>query len=105
VTADPCASLVVRPTTTGGRFEVRVSPRAAQTALSGLREGRLLIHVSAPPVDGAANDAVVRLVAAALGVPVRQVSLVGEPRNRTKTLDVQGLSAAEIVCRVRAATP
>ena len=100
MTVAPPASLVVRATPTGGRFEVRVSPRAARTALAGRRDGRLVVRVSAPPVDGAANDADVRIIAATLGLPPRQVALVTGLRGRTKTLDVHGLAASEIARRL-----
>ena len=104
MTVAPPEQLVVRGTTTGGRFEVRVSARASRTGLSGPRDGRLVVRVSAPPVDGAANDAVIRLVAATLGLPARQVELVAGLQGRTKTLDVHGLAAGEIARRWTEAT-
>lgn len=100
MTAAGPPSIVVRPTATGGRFDVRVTPRAGRTALAGIREGRLVLRVSAPPVEGAANDAVVRLVAAAIGAKVRDVRVVSGARGRLKTLEVAGLDATEIRRRV-----
>jgi hypothetical protein len=100
VTAAGSPSIVVRPTASGGRFDVRVTPRAGRTSLAGIREGRLAIRVSAPPVEGAANDAVVRLVAAAIGAPPRDVRVVSGMRGRLKTIEVVGPDAAEIQRRL-----
>jgi uncharacterized protein YggU (UPF0235/DUF167 family) len=50
-------------------FSVRVTPRASANVVGGERDGVLLVRVTAPPVDGKANDAVVTLLAKALGVP------------------------------------
>jgi hypothetical protein len=85
--------VVVRPTATGARFEARVTPRAGRTALAGARDGRLLVRVAAAPVDGEANDAVVRTIAAALDAPARDVRLTAGTRGRVKTIDVTGIDA------------
>jgi uncharacterized protein (TIGR00251 family) len=100
VTASGLPSIVVRPTATGGRFDVRVTPRAGRTALAGIREGRVAIRVSAPPVEGAANDAVVRLVAATIGARPRDVRVVAGTRGRLKTIEVVSLDATEIQRRL-----
>ena len=100
MTAAEPPSIVVRPTPTGARIDVRVTPRAGRSALAGIREGRVAVRVSAPPVDGAANDAVVRLVAAAIGARVRDVRVVSGARGRLKTLEVVGLDANAIVRRL-----
>lgn len=71
------------------RIQVRVIPRARRDAVGGERNGRLLVRTTAPPADGAANKAVVGLVAAHLGVPRRSVTIVAGERSRDKTLRVQ----------------
>jgi len=80
-----------RPTRGGIAFEIRVIPRAPRTAIDGLRDGRVLIRVTAAPVDDAANDAVVEAVARALGVPRRLVRITAGFRSRNKTVEVQGI--------------
>ncbi|TME76467.1 MAG: DUF167 domain-containing protein [Chloroflexi bacterium] len=50
-------------------FTIRVTPRASANAVAGERDGALLVRVSAPPVEGKANDAVVAVLAKALGLP------------------------------------
>ena len=71
-------------------IEVRVIPRARRDEVAGERAGRLLVRTTAPPVDGKANEAVRRLVAAHCGVPVCGVELVRGATSRDKTLRVHG---------------
>jgi uncharacterized protein (TIGR00251 family) len=86
--------VTVRPSATGVRFEVRVQPRASRTAVQGPRDGRLVVHVTAPPVDAAANEAVIELLARELGVPKRAVRIVSGHRGRTKVIDVAGVTCS-----------
>jgi uncharacterized protein (TIGR00251 family) len=83
--------VLVRRSPVGLRFDVRVQPRASQTAVVGPREGRLVVRVTAPPVDAAANDAVIDLLARALAIPKRSVRIVAGQRSRTKTIEVTGI--------------
>lgn len=69
--------------------QVRVIPRARRDQVGGERAGRLVVRTTAAPVDGRANDAVRRLVAAHLGVPVRSVVVVAGARSRDKTLRIE----------------
>lgn len=70
------------------RFEVHVVPRAARAGIGGMRAGALVVRVTAPPVDGAGNGAVVRLVADALAVPPGEVRIERGLRGRRKVLSV-----------------
>jgi uncharacterized protein (TIGR00251 family) len=76
--------------------EVRVIPRARRDEIAGERAGRLLIRLTAPPVDGAANAALCRLVARRAGVAARQVSILRGHASRDKLVRVEGLSEAEL---------
>jgi len=69
-------------------FSVRVTPRASANALAGQREGVLLVRVTAPPVAGKANDAVVALLAKALGVPRGEIHIERGASARTKRVSV-----------------
>jgi uncharacterized protein (TIGR00251 family) len=71
---------------------VRVQPRARSTEIAGERRGVLLVRVSAPPTDGKANDAVRKLIARSLGVPVGRVSIVRGAATREKSVRVEGFS-------------
>jgi uncharacterized protein (TIGR00251 family) len=80
----------------GVRLETRVTPRASRTAIEGIREGRLLVKVTAPPVDSAANAAVIAIISQALDVPRRDVAIVGGEQSRSKSLAIAGLAANEV---------
>lgn len=77
------------------RFRVRLSPRARRTELAGWDGGVLKARVTAPPVDGRANEALRRLLAEALDVPPRDVAIVGGLTSREKTVIIRGVSDAE----------
>jgi uncharacterized protein len=69
-------------------FTVRVTPRASASAVAGERDGVLLVRVTAPALEGKANDAVVALLAKALGTPRGAVRLVRGATSRTKRISV-----------------
>jgi uncharacterized protein (TIGR00251 family) len=89
-------ALDVRDAADGATLRVRVSPRASREGIGGEREGALVVRVSAPPVEGAANAAVARLVARALGVAAGAVEVRQGAGSREKLLHVRGLSAAGV---------
>ena len=68
------------------RFTVRVVPRASVNEVAGERAGALVVRVTAPPADGRANEAVLRLVARELGVAPSQLTLEAGRTSRTKVL-------------------
>jgi uncharacterized protein (TIGR00251 family) len=74
-------------------FDVRVSPRAAREKVLGVHGGALKLSLSAPPVDGAANEALVTLLAHALSVPRKAVAIVHGERSRNKRVRVDGVDA------------
>jgi uncharacterized protein (TIGR00251 family) len=78
------------------RFGVRVQPRASRTEVVGLHGDALRVRLSAPPVDGAANDALVELLAAALAVPCRSVRIVAGSTSRSKIVEVDGVDAENV---------
>ncbi len=84
---------------TGARLRVRLTPRGGSSRIDGVLDGVLRVRVSAPPVDGAANEALLRLLADELGVPRRDVSLVSGAGSRTKVVEVGGLTAERVRAR------
>jgi uncharacterized protein len=84
---------------------VRVRPRASNAGIAGERSGRLLVHVTAPPIDGRANQAVCKLLAKGLGVARGTVRIVGGERSRDKLVRIEGLTAAEVAERLSLAAP
>lgn len=82
-------------TATGLRLTVRLTPRGGRDALGGVRRdqagrAQLLARVASPPVEGAANAALVRLVAKTLGVSKSAVTLASGQTARIKTLEIAG---------------
>jgi len=77
--------------------EMRVVPRAGRSGFAGLRAGAVLVRLAAAPVQGAANDELIALIARTLGVPKRDVAIVAGERARTKRVRVAGMSAAQVL--------
>lgn len=74
---------------------VRVVPRASgRSGPSGLRGGALLVRLHAAPVGGAANAELIDVLAAALDVPRRAITIVGGERSRQKRVRISGIDAA-----------
>jgi uncharacterized protein (TIGR00251 family) len=61
-----------------------------------MRDDTYLVRLNAPPVDGAANTELIAVLADVLGVPKRAVTIVSGAKNRTKTIRVDGLTAAQV---------
>ena len=89
-------ALSVRRTHGAVRFAVRVQPRGSREGVEGVHGGALKVRLTAPPVDGAANEALVSLLAVLLKVPKRDVSIVGGATSRSKQVEVRGVDAARI---------
>jgi uncharacterized protein (TIGR00251 family) len=87
---------LIRQTTAGVELDVRVIPRAKRTEAAGLRNGALLVRLAAPPVDGAANTALVAFLASTLGVPSRAVQLLSGERGRQKRILIAGAVVAQV---------
>ena len=87
---------VFEDTPAGAAATIRVTPRAGRTAFAGERDGILHVKLAAAPVEGAANDALVALVAGTFRVPRRDVAVVAGERSRTKRVVVAGRSAAAL---------
>lgn len=77
-------------------FRVRVAPRASRDALLGVHDGALKVALTAPPVDGAANAALRKLLARHLGVARGAVTIVRGERSRDKIVRVEGLDPRDV---------
>lgn len=80
----------------GVLITVRVIPRAGRSGIAGVRDGALLVRLGSAPVDGAANAELVEVLAAALGVPKRSVTIVTGERSRRKQVRVAGVSVEAV---------
>ena len=81
-------------------LSVRLTPRASRDAVALLADGSLAVRVTAPPVDGDANAALIKVVAKALGVAPSRVRLARGQRSRTKVLRVDGLTDSDVRARL-----
>jgi uncharacterized protein len=77
-------------------FAVRVQPRASRSEISGEWQGALRVRLAAPPVDDRANEALRRLLAERLNVPLAAVRIVQGERSRNKRLEIRGVTAARV---------
>ncbi|MEY3463131.1 MAG: hypothetical protein RLZZ468_909 [Cyanobacteriota bacterium] len=82
---------------------VRVVPRGSRNQVLGLRDGAVAIKLQAPPVEGAANAALLAYVAELVGLPRRAIHLVRGETSRSKWIAADGLGAAELRARLLAA--
>ena len=86
---------MIRGTEAGIELDVRVIPRARQSTIDGQRGDALLVRLAAPPVDNAANDALLRFLSETLGVSRRAVRLMSGARGRTKRVEIAGVNEAQ----------
>jgi uncharacterized protein (TIGR00251 family) len=77
-------------------FAVRVQPRASRDEIAGEYQDGLKIRLTAPPVDDRANEALCKLLATRLKVPLSAVRIASGERSRTKRVEVHGVTAAMV---------
>jgi uncharacterized protein (TIGR00251 family) len=95
--------MLIRDTPAGALFTVKVHPRARKNAITGVVGDALKVAITAPPVEGKANQACVEFFAELLNVPRGSVTIVGGQTSRTKLIRVAGRTAAELQRRFQAA--
>ncbi len=76
--------------------DVAVKPRSSREGVGSVQGDRLCVAVNAPPVDGKANEAVVRVLAATFNVPRSAVTIVRGETGRKKTIRLEGVTAAAV---------
>jgi len=94
--------LEIREKATGLEVRLHVSPRAKQSEIAGVHNRALRVRVTAPPVDDAANRAIIELVSARLGIPKSSLALPSGLRSRDKILHIKGLSLKGFLERLKA---
>jgi uncharacterized protein (TIGR00251 family) len=82
------------------RLEVYIQPRASKTELAGMYDGLIKIRIAAPPVENAANRALIKFIAQHLGIAKSCVRVVSGGTNRRKVLEVDGVTADLIAARL-----
>ncbi len=83
-----------------GRIAVRLRPGGRGDALLGIEDGVLRARVSAPPLEGRANKALRKLIAARVGVPYSRVSVVRGEKSRDKLIAIAGVETGELERRL-----
>ena len=91
----------IRDTPSGVTFEVKVQPRARKNAIAGELGDALKLSLTAPPVEGRANEACIEFLANLLEVPRSSVTIASGQNSRRKVIRVAGLSADELQKRLR----
>ena len=86
----------------GATINVRVTPRAGRTVVTGRRGDAWHVRLAAAPVDGAANSALIEFVANSLDCPRRNISIISGEKSRDKRLRILGFTDLELDHRLSA---
>ncbi len=92
----------LRPGTDGLVLAVQVQPRAAKNEIAGPVGDRLKVRLTAPPVEGKANKALVKFLAKRLGLAASRLTIVAGRKSRQKDLLIAGLEEAQVLERLSA---
>jgi uncharacterized protein (TIGR00251 family) len=92
---------MVKSTPNGVMINIRVIPRAGRSAIAGTRANALLVRLRAPPIEGAANDELIEVLARTFAVPKRSVIIVAGERSRAKQVAVAGITAEDVHSAVK----
>jgi uncharacterized protein len=95
--------ITIRDAPSGATFQVKVHPRAKKNAITGEAGDALKLALTAPPVEGRANQACIEFLAEVLNVPRASVTIAAGETSRNKVIRVRALSAAQIQKKLQAA--
>ncbi|MFA6172394.1 MAG: DUF167 domain-containing protein [Kiritimatiellales bacterium] len=90
----------IRETTKGVLLPVRAVPRASKNEIQGVHGDALKVRLQAPPVEGKANQALIRFLSDALDISRSQISVASGETGRNKTVLITGLSKTELLKRL-----
>jgi uncharacterized protein len=90
----------LRETKKGLTFDIQVIPHASRVQLVGVQDGVLKIKVTAPPVEGAANEACIKLLAKELGLKKSQMEITSGAKSRKKTVMIKDIIKAELETKI-----
>ena len=77
-------------------FQIRVVPRASRTEIAGEHDGALRVKLAAPPVDGAANRELIRLLAKTFKLPQNAIEIIAGGTSKQKTVRIDGVDGATL---------
>ena len=81
-------------------FDIQVIPHASRAEIAGVQEGAFKVKVTAPPVEGAANEACIKLLARELGLKKSQMEISSGAKSRKKTVMIKDISKAELETKI-----
>jgi uncharacterized protein (TIGR00251 family) len=84
----------------GTQIDILVQPRASKSEITGVHDGALRIRIAAPPIEGAANHAIIELLSKRLGVRKAELRIVSGATGRRKRLLVQGCQPADVEAKL-----
>ena len=90
----------LRESKKGLTFDIQVIPHASHAELVGVQDGVLKIKVTAPPVEGAANEACIKLLAKELGLKKSQMEISSGAKSRKKTVMIKNISKEELQTKI-----
>ena len=84
----------------GLTFDIQVIPHASRTEIAGVQDGAFKVKVTAPPVEGAANEACIKLLAKELGLKKSQMEISSGAKSRKKTVMIKDISKKELETKI-----
>lgn len=90
----------IRETADGALLPVRAMPRASKNAIQGVHDGALKIRLTAPPIEGKANAALIKFLSKALDIPRAQITIASGETGRNKTVCFSGMSKNQLSKRI-----
>jgi len=83
------------------RINVKVKPRASRELVEGWKEGALVVRLTSPPVDGAANSSLIRLLSKKTGLARGRIRIVSGEKGRSKVLEFEGVDLEDLKERLK----
>ena len=90
----------LRESKKGLTFDIQVIPHASRAEIAGVQEGAFKVKVTAPPMEGAANEACIKLLARELGLKKSQMEISSGAKSRKKTVMIKDISKAELETKI-----
>ena len=90
----------LRDSKRGLTFDIQVIPHASRAEIAGVQEGAFKVKVTAPPMEGAANEACIKLLARELGLKKSQMEISSGAKSRKKTVMIKDISKAELETKI-----
>lgn len=94
-------TLRITPVATGICLEIQVQPRSSRNQVVGEQDGRLKIKLTAPPVEGEANQALINYLAQLLQIPKKNIKLLKGESSRLKLVEIIGINKQEFISKLK----